>query len=256
MSPKESIPVFLARLNERFDVMQHLRETWNHVTPAKALVSTAHSAKYPGNDIPQKHSMRSTITNDSALIYRYIRAMESRLVSLEYSIQTKAHVSEQEHSPPAPRHAEDGDVETSPQFLNRRYPHQNESVKLISRSRNHPDRLPPVGAIHASPPVSTEKEESTDCFLPQYHSPAHRHDPLPSHSCHQSQHDHHIPSDRRESIDHSQWTHSVHERPSFNDTIDRRPWTLSLVEKPIPLSAGIIIDDGALNRYSPLNYTF
>ena len=194
------------------------------------------------------------------LILRYIRELEDRLVSLEYSVQTKVHVAGREHSPPLPRrHPEySGGGTTPPQVFNKPHPSQNEPVKLnpvlASHSRNHLDRLPPIEAIHASPPISNEKRHSTDYFRLPYQPPASRHEPVPSHTFHQSQHEHHAPPDRRQSVDQSQRkmsfsTHPVHERASsFNEAIARRPSNLSLFEKPNPMPGAISIDDAALNR--------
>jgi Fungal Zn(2)-Cys(6) binuclear cluster domain len=203
---------------------------------------------------------------------RYIRELEDRLVSLEYSVQTKAHVAGRERSPapPAPpppppppslprRHAEYSSGGTLPQVFNKPHTHPNESVKLnpvlISHSRSH-DRLPPIEVIHASPSMNTEKRHSTDYFRPPNYPHGHRHEPLPSHSFHQNQHDH-TPPDRRESIDQSQRkmsfpTLQVHERPSpFNDAVGRRPSNLSLYEnKPAPIPGALPIDDAALNRFT------
>ena len=188
---------------------------------------------------------------------RYIRELEDRLVSLEYSVQTKAHVSGREHSPPLRRHSEFAiGSSTPPKVFNKPHTHSNEPVKLNpvlgSYSRNHLDRLPPIDAINASSPMSSEKRHSMDYFRPPFQPSAHRHEPLPSHSFH----DHHTPPDRRESADQSQRkmsfsTHPAHERPSsFNDAIDRRPSNLSLFEKPTSVPGAVQIDNTALNRYA------
>ena len=193
---------------------------------------------------------------------RYIRELEDRLVSLEYSVQTKAHVSGREPSPSPRRHSEFAiGSNTPPKVFNKPHTHSNEPVKLNpvfdSYSRNHLDRLPPIGAIHASPPVSSEKRHSTDYFRPPFQPSTHRHEPLPSHSFHKNQRDHHAPPDRRESVDQSQRkmsfsTHPVHElherTSSFNDAIGRRPSSLSLFEKPVLVPGAMQIDDAALNR--------
>jgi hypothetical protein len=132
---------------------------------------------------------------------------------------------------------------------------------LSSHSRNHVDRLPPIEAIHGSPPVSNEKRHSTDYFRQPYHPAAHRHEPLPSHSFHPNQRDLHTSPDRRESIDQSQRKlsftgHPVHERPSFNDTNGRRPSNITLFEKPSLPAGAIAIDEAALNRYNPSQLYF
>jgi len=192
------------------------------------------------------------------LILRYIRELEDRLVSLEYSVQTKGHVAGREHSPPVRRHAEfSGGGTTPPQAFNKPHTPQNEPVKLnpvlASHSRSHLDRLPPIVAIHASPPINNEKRHSVEYFRQPYHPAAHRHESLPSHTFHQNQHEHHTPPGRRESVDQSQRktsfsTHPVHERAtSFNDVMNRRPSNLSLIEKPAPIPGEVPIDDAAIN---------
>ena len=192
---------------------------------------------------------------------RYIRELEDRLVSLEYSVQTKGHVAGREHSPPPRRHSEFAvGSNTPPEVFNKPHTRSNEPVKLnpviATYSRNHLDRLPPIEAIHASPPVSSEKRRSMDYFRPPFQPSIHRREPLPSHSFRQNQHDHHTSSDRRESVDQSQRklsfsTHPVHDRgSSFNDAIGQRPPNLSLFEKPVSVSGALPIDDAALNRYA------
>jgi len=121
------------------------------------------------------------------------------------------------------------------------------------------DRLPPIEAIHGSPPISNEKRHSTD-FLRPFHTPAPRHEPMmPHNSFHQNQHDHHhAPSDRRESIDQSQRKMSfpshpvVHERSSsFNDPIGRRASLFDKLGMTTTAAPGAIpVDEAALNRYS------
>lgn len=199
--------------------------------------------------------------NISRVDPRYIRELEDRLVSLEYSVQTKGKVPGREHSPPPRRHSEFAvGSNTPPEVFSKPHPHSNEPIKLNpvlgSYSRNHLGRLPPIEAIHASSPMSSEKRHSTDYFRPPFQPSTHRHELLPSHSFHQSQHDHHGLPDRRESADHSQRkmsfsTHPVHERvPLFNDAIGRRPSNLSLFEKPASVPGAMPIDELALNRFA------
>ena len=185
-------------------------------------------------------------------------------MSLEYSV-TKGQVRAREHSPPLRHRAEyNSGGTTPPQIYNKPHPNQNEPIKLNPvlslHSRNPVDRLPPIEAIHGSPPISKEKRHSTD-FLRPFHPPAPRHEPVMSHSSfHQNQQNHHhASSDRRESIDQSQRKMSLplnaamHERSSaFSDAIGRRP---SLIDKPSMTTAAIPgalpIEEAALNRYIP-----
>ena len=184
-------------------------------------------------------------------------------MSLEYSV-TKGQVRGREHSPPPRQRAEySSGGTTPPQIYNKTHTHQNEPVKLnpvlSSHPRNTVDRLPPIEAIHGSPPISNEKRRSTD-FLRPFQPPVPRHEPMMSHnSFHQNQHEHHhAPPDRRESIDQSQRKMSfpshpvIHERSSsFSDAIGRRP---NLFDKPSTTTSAapgaIPIDEAALNRYT------
>jgi hypothetical protein len=187
---------------------------------------------------------------------QYIRELEDRLVSLEYSVQTK-HVPTQDQSPPAARRHEYGGNNTPPQAYSKPHTTPSDPVKLnpvlASHSRNHMDRLPPIDAIHTSPPMNTEKRHSAEYFRPPYH-PSHRHDSISYHQNHTS------PTARRESLDHLprkpsfSASHPVHERSSsFNDGIGRRPSHLSLLDTPsVPSSSvtgAIPIDDLAITRY-------
>src|SRR5579859_6808373 len=62
---------------------------------------------------------------------RYIRELEDRLVSLEYSVQTKTHVVGRDHSPSPRRHVDyNGTSGTPPQLFKQPHPHQSEPVKL------------------------------------------------------------------------------------------------------------------------------
>lgn len=185
--------------------------------------------------------------------------MEDRLVSLEYSVQTKTHTTGREHSPPQHRHVEYPNNNVPPaQVFKQPHPHQNEPVKLNpvlnSHPRNQVDRLPPIEAIHASPPVTTEKRHAPEYFRQPFHPPAHRHDPIPS-PHHYQNHEHHAP-DRRNSVDQSRKLsfpgHALHERSSsFNDAIGRRPANLNLHENSTPSNGAIAIDESAINRYFP-----
>lgn len=188
---------------------------------------------------------------------QYIRELEDRLVSLEYSVQTKQAPTREPSPPPPPPPPRRHDYgNTSPQAYNKPHPSQSEPVKLnpvlASHPRNHMDRLPPIEAIHGSPPMSAEKRHSTEYFRQPYHPP-HRHESV-------SYHQNHSPTARRESIDHVprktsfSAPHPLHERSSsFNDAIGRRPPHLSLLEPPaIPsqsFSGAMPIDDQAITRY-------
>ena len=186
---------------------------------------------------------------------QYIRELEDRLVSLEYSVQTK-HGTTRDPSPPPTRRHDYGGGNTPPQAYNKSHTSQSEPVKLnpvlASHSRTHMDRLPPIEAIHTSPPMSNEKRHSAEYFRSPYR-PSHRHDSISYHQNHTS------PTSRRESIDHLprrqsySAPHPVHERPSsFNDTITRRPSQLSPPDVPnVPSSVtgAIPVDDLAITRY-------
>lgn len=189
---------------------------------------------------------------------RYIRELEDRLVSLEYSVQTKGHVAGRDHSPPPRRHVDySATTGTPPQIFKQPHPHPIEPVKLNpvlnTHSRNHLDRLPPIEAIHGSPPIASEKRHSQEYFRQPYHPSSHRNEPVVSHRYHPG-HDHHNPGpDRRNSIDQSRRmsfpSHPIHERSaSFNDALGRRPSNLGLPDKPMT-NGTIPIDEAAIARY-------
>ena len=195
--------------------------------------------------------------NCSVLTCRYIRELEDRLVSLEYSVQTKGHVSGREHSPPSRRRLDySGGGRTPPHAYDKPHSHPNEPVKLNpvlgSHSRSHLDRLPPIETIQGSPSSNNEKRHSADYFRPPYHPSAHRLESLSGHSYHQNQHDLHISPDRRDSVDKvrkpSFSGHSGHERVLFNETISRRPSDIPLPAKLPPPTDTLPIDEAAINR--------
>ena len=194
----------------------------------------------------------------SSLTFRYIRELEDRLVSLEYSVQTKTHIPVREHSPPR-RHIEynKNHISTPPEMFKQPHPH-SEPVKLNpvlnSHPRNHHDRLPSIDAIHGSPPIPTEKRHSVEYFRQPFHPSSHRPESVPSHPYNSNHLDQHAAPDRRNSVDQSRRLsfpqHPVHERSSsFNDAIGRRPPTLGLLEKPGISNNALPIDDAAINRY-------
>jgi len=183
-------------------------------------------------------------------------------VSLEYSVQTKAHMPLKEPSPPR-RHVEytntnNNHTSTPPEMFKTPHPH-SEPVKLNpvlnSHPRNHLDRLPSIDTIHGSPPIQTEKRHSVDYFRTPFPPSSHRHaETVSSHQYHSNHHDHHTGSDRRNSIEQGRRlsfpTHPIHERSSsFNDAIGRRPSAVSLAEKPVIQNGALALDEAAIARY-------
>lgn len=170
-------------------------------------------------------------------------------------MQTKSHVAGRDHSPTPRRHVEySAPTETPPQLFKQPHPHPIEPVKLNpvlnSHSRNHLDRLPPIEAIHGSPPIASEKRHSPEYFRQPYPPSSHRNEAVVSHHYHPS-HDHHTPvPDRRNSTDQSRRmsfpSHPIHERSaSFNDATGRRPSNLGLSMAKGP----VLIDEAAIGRY-------
>jgi hypothetical protein len=171
-------------------------------------------------------------------------------------VQTKGHAPVREHSPPPPperRFSDYNGARTPPPIFKQPVPHQSEPVKLNpvlgSHPRGHMDRLPPIEAIHGSPPIPTEKRHSQDFFRHSHapYHPSHRQESLPSH--------HYLPSqppppDRRNSDQSRKLSfsgHAVHERSSsFNETSGRRPSAVGH-DKPI-MNGAVHIDDAALLR--------
>ena len=158
---------------------------------------------------------------------------------------------------------------TPPQMYAKVQQLQNEPVKLNplgSHSRNHMDRLPPIDAIHGSPPLSAERRQSTSDYFrqPLPYQPQPRHDPLPPHQYHQNQHDR-TPSDRRSTTEPSRklsFSAHPHDRSSsFNESIIRRPSAVNVIDKsPVPLNAELPLDEAAIHRYtsfvSPPNFSY
>src|SRR5271154_1354892 len=236
MSPKEGTPISASPLIVQIRCDATSEANVEQCSSCKRAGVNCSFSRVPMKRGPTKglEAQYHPLVVRGSLTLRYIRELEDRLVSLEYSV-TKGQVHGREHSAP-PRHRAEysSGGNTPPQLIySKPHQHQNEPVKLnpvlSSHSRNTVDRLPPIEAIHGSPPVNNEKRHSTD-FLRPFHPP--RHEPMMQHnSFHQNQHDHHhANSDRRESIDQSQRKMSfpshpvVHERSSsFNDAIVRRP---------------------------------